>query len=782
MSVQQRNELCSCGSGKKYKKCCMGKHSAARFPLSSSPPEGERDKVSLRESQVDAATPTADQSVQIGLVHHQAGRLEQANEAYQQALQANPDHPDALHLLGMLAHQIGDQPLAVELINRAISLSPNSPNYHCNLGTVLQAQGKSDEAIACFRQALTIEANNTVFHYNLGHALQAKGELAAAVASYRAAISLAPNHLESHSNLGHTLRALGELDQAVACYHQAIAIAPNLAEMHFNLGTALGAQGKLEVASESYRHAIALFPDYAQAHCNLGALLLAQNKFDDAVASYQRAIAISPDFGEAHYNLGIALQAQNKLDDAIASYRRTLELQPNFVEGYCNLGNALRAQGRLPEAVECYQKALAIKPDYANAYSNLLFLQSYHAETSAAEYLTQARGWELACVPAAIRQAAREKTFARLPLSGRRLKVGYVSGDFRKHAVSYFIEQIFAQNDSARIELFAYSNNRFRDTVTERLNTLVDHWIPIAALSDVEVCTRMEADQLDVLIDLSAHSAHNRLGVFARRAAPVQATYLYFASTGLTEMDYWIGDEMLTPPELDEQFSEQVWRLPRTWLSYKTITDAPASNWHPSNDGTIWLGSFNNLGKITPLTLRLWAQILQALPESRLLLKNKELADSGNQQRVLTELAAHGIAADRIDLQPGTDWLDYMAQHDRLDIALDPVGGHGGGTSTCDALWMGVPVIHLLGEHVGSRFAASLLNAVGHSEWIARSEAEYIEKVISLARNVELRKQLRSSQRDTMARSPLCDAHGLAHALEEAYASMFTRWYDSKFQ
>jgi predicted O-linked N-acetylglucosamine transferase (SPINDLY family) len=723
---------------------------------------------------------TADQSVQIGLAYHQAGQLADAYDAYQQALKASPNHPDALHLLGMVAHQINDHALAVELINLAISINPNAPNYYCNLGTVLQAQGKLDEAIANFRQAITIESNNAVFHYNLAHALQGNGQLQAAVTSYRAAIALAPNHIESHSNLGHTYSAQGELDLAVESYRKAISIAPDFAEMHFNLGTALNAQGKFDAAIESYQHAVTLSPSYAQAYCNLGAALLSRKKFDDAVSSYQSAIAINPEFGEAHYNLGIALQAQDKLDAAIASYRKTLELQPSLVECYCNLGNALRAQGRLNEALECYKKALEIKPDYAHAYSNLLFLLSYHAEASPADYLSQARGWELACVPAEVRQAASQKRFARFPLSGRRLKIGYVSGDFRKHSVSYFIEQIFSYHDRSRVELFAYSNNRFRDAVTGRLNTLVDHWIPINAMSDEEVCARMEADKLDVLIDLSAHSAHNRLGVFARRAAPVQATYLYFASTGLTEMDYWIGDEILTPPELGCQFSEQLWCLPRTWLSYQTITAAPAPNWHPSSGGTIWLGCFNNLGKITPHTLRLWAKILHALPEACLLLKNKELADIGNRQRILSELSTLGIAANRIDLQPGTDWADYMAQHDRLDIALDPVGGHGGGTSTCDALWMGVPVIHLLGDHVGSRFAASLLNAIGRREWIAHTEAEYVEKIVTLAKDVELRKQYRLTQRDEMAHSPLCDAQGLAHTLEDAYSEMFTQWFDTQ--
>lgn len=556
----------------------------------------------------------ADRFVQVGLAHHQAGRLDQANTAYQEALSENPEHPDALHLLGMLAHQVGNHELARDLINLALHANPHSPVFHCNLGTVAQSQGKLDEAITCFRKAIQINPANAVFHYNLGHALQKQGHLQAAIAAYRQALSLAPNHIESLSNLGHCLLMAGETVQALECFRQAATLAPNLPEMHFNLGTAFSAQSRLDEASASYRQAIALFPDYAQAHCNLGAALLAQGHHDEAISSYRQALTYSPGMAEAHYNLGIALQARDQLDEAIASYRRTLELQPDFVEGHCNLGNALRAQGRLDDAAECYRTALALRPGYANAYSNLLFLTGYHATLAPEEYLAQARGWELACIPPDIRHTARQRTFVRSPLAGRRLKVGYVSGDFRKHAVSYFMERLLACHDRTRVELYAYSNNRTRDDVTERLNALFDHWVPISGIADEDVCQRIAADGIDVLIDLSAHSAHNRLGVFARRAAPVQATYLYFASTGLSEMDYWIGDATLAPPEMDGHFSEKVWRLPRTWLSYKTIAEAPLPAWQPAADGSICLGCFNNLGKITPPTLRLWARIMHALP------------------------------------------------------------------------------------------------------------------------------------------------------------------------
>ena len=284
----------------------------------------------------------------------------------------------------------------------------------------------------------------------------------------------------------------------------------------------------------------------------------------------------------------------------------------------------------------------------------------------------------------------------------------------------------------------------------------------VTGIPDAALRERIEADGIDVLVDLSGHTAHNRLGVFARRAAPVQAHYLgYFASTGLTEMDYLIGDEILTPAETDSHFSERVWRLPRIRASYEGKADAPLPAWHPAEDGSVWLGSFNNLGKLTPATLALWAKVLHALPQAKLLLKTKELADAGNRRRILDAMAGHGISPDRIELQDSSvtpGWREHMAYYDRLDIALDPVGAHGGYTTTCDALWMGVPVIALEGDRMATRMTASMLNAIGHPEWIARTEAEYVDKVVALARDVEQRKALRSAQRGRMAASPLCDA------------------------
>ncbi len=306
----------------------------------------------------------------------------------------------------------------------------------------------------------------------------------------------------------------------------------------------------------------------------------------------------------------------------------------------------------------------------------------------------------------------------------------------------------------------------------------------MSTITDQAARDRIESDQIDVLIDLSGHTAHNRLGIFARRAAPIQAHYLgYMGSTGLTEMDYWIGDASLTPAETNHHYSETIWQLPDIWISYHGRPDAPISEWATSDNGDICLGSFNNLSKITAATINLWARVLLALPRANLLLKTRELADPNNRQRILGSLSALGIQPDRIELMDSSitpEWHEHMAYYDRLDIALDPVGGMGGGTTTCDALWMGVPVITLRGDRMASLMTTSMLNALGMPGWIAQTEDEYIDKVVALANDVELRRKLRSSQRLRMENSALCNAAQLAKNLEVAYFEMFSLWQDKK--
>lgn len=615
---------------------------------------------------------------------------------------------------------------------------------------------------------------------NRGDAHSGNGKLEEAAEGYRQAITHNPRNAEAYCNLGNTLKEQGRPDEALGYYLEALKIKPDYAEAHYKMGNALDALGRLDDAVASFRHAVEIKPDYAYAHSNLGSALKGLGQFDEAEKCFRRALEIEPELAGLHYNLGIILFDLGRLGDAAACFSRALELKPDYTDAHYNLGLMLKDLGKQDEAIESFHRALSFRPNHPESHCNLLFLHGYHASLSPGEYLSLARRWEQTCTSAQDRQLAHNRVFRRLPLSGRRLRVGYVSGDYFEHAVSYFIEQLFVRHDRARIELFAYSTNAHRDAVTARLQALADHWVSVVGISDAEVRDRIEADGIDVLIDLSGHTGHNRLGVFALRAAPVQAHYLgYFASTGLTEMDYLIGDDILTPPETDSHFSERVWRLPRIRASYEGKADAPLPGWHPARDGSVWMGSFNNLGKLTPETMGLWARILHALPEGKLLLKTKELADAGNRQRILHAMADHGIQPSRIELQDSSatrDWPAHMAYYDRLDIALDPVGAHGGYTTTSDALWMGVPVITLEGDRMASRMAASILNAIGHPEWIAHSKEEYLGRVVALARDVERRRELRSSQRNKMASSPLCDARGLAVSLENAYFEMFERW------
>lgn len=760
----------------------------------------------------------ADVYYMLATIYQTQGKLKDTIYHFRKALELDPDLAFAYRDLCYLLFQQGKIEDAKEVIAKGIAHNPDIPDYHYYLGNLYTHTKELDKAITSYGAALSIQPAYVEVHFNLGIALQEQGNLNDAIASYQKAINLKPDFSEAYYRMGVIFfNEQHLLSESEASFRHALEIKPDFADAHFKLGNVLTDLGRLDEAEASHRLVLKSMPEFAEGHSNLGNVLKDLGRLDEAVISYQRALQIKPDLSEVHSNLGVAFEDMGRLVEAEASYRRALQFKPDNADALINLGSTLHNMGRFVEAEAAYQRALQLNPDYVDAHSNLavtlrelgrldeaeagylqairitpdhavahsslLYLYAYHAFKEPQEYLAHARNWEQACLSEQDRQAARHRDFRNPPMANRRLRVGYVSGDFRQHAVSHFIEQLFTHHDRARIELFAYSNNGFRDAVTERLQVLAEHWTLITGVGDAAIRDRIEADGIDVLIDLSGHTARNRLGIFARRAAPVQAYYLgYFASTGLTEMDYWIGDDVLTPPETDSHFSERMWRLPRVAWSYDG-TDAPPSNWQPAPDDTVWVGSYNQLGKLTPTTLSLWAKVLHSLPTGRLLLKTKELADSTNRQRILDVMNSHGIPPERIELQDGSitpTWREHMAYYDRLDIVLDPVGAMGGVTSTCDALWMGVPVITLAGDRVTSRATASILNAIDHPEWIAHTEADYHDKVVTLARDKGQRIMLRPRQRDHMIHSPICDAKNLIMHMEKAYVDMFERWHSNK--
>lgn len=716
----------------------------------------------------------------LGVVLKQLGKTEEALIPMRKAAALSPNDSESHNNLGITLQKLGNLNEAEKCYRRALKINPDNAQVLSNLGTTLATLKRLTEAETCFKRAIQIKPDYAKAYNNLASLLVKSEQYDEAEKNCRQALRLNPAYGEAHLNLAQILKQLDRPDEAIASFRMALKSDPHNAMTHCELGIVLHEQYRLQEAEVRFRWALEIEPTHAASHCALGNTQQVAGRLDDAVNSYRQAIECKPTYAAAHSNLGNVLQKLNRLDEAKVACERAIEIAPDFAHAHYTLGGILLELAHIDKAEAALRRAVYIDPFYAHAHTNLLFLYSYFGILSPEQYLAEARKWQQNCLSAQAREAAHTKVFNRLPLTGRRLKVGYVSGDFRQHAISYFVEQLFTQHDKTRLELFAYSTNGVKDKVTLRLETLTEHWFSIAGMSDEKALEKIDADGIDILIDLAGHTAYSRPELFARRAAPVQAHYLgYFASTGLSEMDYWIGDEILTPPETDSHFSEQVWRLPRVWVSYEGKRDAPLPSWQSSQDGSIWLGSFNNLGKLTPATFALWAKVLHALPEGKLLLKTKQLKSPVTCLSILETMSALGITADRIELQDGSttpEWSAHMGYYDRLDIALDPVGGVGGGTTTCDALWMGVPMITLAGDRMGSRMTASMLNAIGHSEWIAHSEAEYIEKVVTLARDTQQRKTLRFNQRKKMAASPLCDAHNLASCLEIAYMTMFEHW------
>lgn len=682
---------------------------------------------------------------QQALSAEQRGALEEAETGYREILAQQPDHTDAMYRLGATLYRRGDALGAEALIRCAIEKNNRVAAYHYDHGIVLKSLFRLDEALNAFDLALRIK----------------------------------PDYAEAHNNRGITLNDLGRKEEALRSYDQALHLKPDFAEAVNNRGIALNDLGRLDEALEAYDQALSIQEKFAKAHNNRGNSLKALGRLDDALHAYDRALQIQPDYAEAHNNRAAALQAMGCTQDALDAYGRALDTKTDDAVALNNQGNALKELGRLDEALLAYEQALRLRPDFAEARSNELFVRSALQEGNDEDFLGLARRYG-----SRYQRSLPVLAHQPVPIVGRRLRVGYVSGDFRQHAVAHFFEPVLAAHDRTRTELWAYTTNGQQDAVTARIRGLVDHWQSIVGLSDELAAERIRGDGLDILVDLSNHTEHNRLGVFALRAAPVQVAYLgHFSTTGVAEIDYWIGDPQQTPPSMDAHYSETVWRLPRVAHVYNGAEVAPAPSWQPQEDGTIRLGSFHNPVKFTPRTLALWARLLHALPQAKLVLKAKQWADAGRREQLAADFAAHGIGADRMELRDHTatpDWSAHMRAYDGLDIALDPIGPWRGAATNCDALWMGVPVITLRGERVGSRQTASLLQALGRTEWIADDEDSYIDKVVALARDVEGRRAMRSTQREQMRASPLCDAKGLARALEDAYGAMVQRWCDAR--
>lgn len=539
------------------------------------------------------------------------------------------------------------------------------------------------------------------------------------------------------------------------------------------LGLLAYRHGRLAEAEVHLLRAVALRPNESQFINHLGSTLCGQGRLDEGIAAYCRALELNPRLADGHYNLGNALKRKGRLVQALKCYEQALQLEPGFVEAQQNLANLLRDQGHAAEAEVLLARAWQKHPRHAGLGSNCISCLNYHVtdgDRLLGEHRKFARIHNGEPLPS-------RSSFANHPDPERRLRIGYVSADFCRHSVAYFAEPLIEHHHRNDFEIYCYASVPNVDELTHRFAALADVWRNIRHMPDAEVAEQIRSDGIDILVDLAGHTSNHRLLVFAGKPAPVQLTYLgYPNTTGMPSMDYRLTDIWSDPPGNERWHVEKLLRLPDGFLCFAAPREAPEVEPPPSvSKGYVTFGCFNAMAKIHPGLIEQWAGLLNAVPRSRLLLKNGSLADEEMQQQVMQAFLQHGIDADRLTLHGRTpSQRDHLALYHQVDIALDTFP-YNGTTTTCEALWMGVPVISPYGELHAGRVGFSLLSVIDLPELASATPEQFLKTAIALAGDRQRLKQLRSSLRDRV-RERLCDGERFAGQVEDAYREIWRRW------
>jgi predicted O-linked N-acetylglucosamine transferase (SPINDLY family) len=700
------------------------------------------------------------------------GRLDEAVAAYRQVLAERPDFPAAWHNLANLLRRKGEAAQALEVSRQAAARWPDSAEAHNTLGAGLHEQGRPQEALAAFDRALALRPDFAEALSNKGLVLFSLGSLPEAVACYRQSLGARPDAADTLYNLGIALRAGGLLTDALAAYRQATTVDPAFALAWNNLGILHQQKGELSEAASAFRRALAVRPAYPEAHCNLGNVLQQAGRTTQAIDAFRQAIACRPEYPEAYTNLASALRLAGRSDEAVAALRTALSLKPNLAEAYNNLGNLHKDRGELDEAISCYERASALRPDDPAPASNRVYTLLFHPGYDSATIRRETQGWaQRYAGPLGRPTPPRDDDRP----AGRRLRVGYVSAELREHVIGHNAIPLFRCHDRRQFEVVGYSDAARPDALTGQFRALSDGWVDLCGMPDEALAERIRQDRIDVLVDMSLHMANNRLLVFARKPAPVQATFFgYPGTTGLGAMDYRLTDPYLDPPgPADDDYTETSVRLPHSFWCYQPLAGGPEVTPLPAlANGFVTFGCLNNFCKVTEPSLRLWSRVLNRLPGSRLVL----LARPGEHRRWTAELlAGQGIAAGRLEFVAPQPRADYLRTYQRIDLGLDslPYNGH---TTSLDSFWMGVPVVTLVGRTVVGRAGWSQLSNLGLTELAARDEEAFVGTATAWAGDLPALAGLRAGLRQRMLQSPLTDAGAFTRAVEDAYREMWRRW------
>ncbi|MDR3480267.1 MAG: tetratricopeptide repeat protein [Burkholderiaceae bacterium] len=676
----------------------------------------------------DSPTLPLELALQQAIGHHQAGRLWEAEQLYRAILQAQPRQAEANHKLGMIACQVGQHAAGLPYLQTAYSIDPKRAEYALTYADALLKTGRSQEALLVLQSAAPHVANSAA-------AQSLEKEILSAIQNRSDPGTMTPAEMQRLALLFNEGR-YAEMETA----------ARTLVERHPQSGIAWKAFGTAQLkqrknALPALQRAAALLPNDAQTFCNLGNAQAESGQGNDALRSYRRALEIEPAYVEAHFGLGRALQDSGQLEDALTSYRRALEIKPDFMPARCNL---------------------------------LFALQFSSQSTKEDLFVAHRRFGEQ--VEASLKPHWPVHANSRDP--DKRLKIGYVSGDFREHAVAYFIEPVLSNHDKSQVEVYCYSNSAKRDAVTERLIAQADHWQPCVGMSDDELAQHIRADGIDILVDLAGHTALNRLFTFARKPAPIQITYLgYPGSTGLSAMDYRLTDRYAEPGD-DQYYTEKLLRLPGSIWCYRPPDGMPEVTPLPALvNGYLTFGSFNNVNKVGSECIALWASLLHRLPNSRLLMAT--VPEGAARGQLIRRFAQLGIADDRIDYCGSLPLRKFQRKLQQVDITLDPFPVNGA-TTTCESLWLGVPVLTMVGERFPSRAGLSIMNAARMPEFATATPEEFIEKAISLANDLPRLADIRAGMRERLKETPLFDQQRFARHFEAALRGMWIRWCESR--
>jgi protein O-GlcNAc transferase len=768
-------------------------------------PEGETLSGASLESSANAQ--------RLAIQYYRAGNLRDALTEAKKAANIDRQNIKLHNLVGAISNETHDPGTAVQYLRHSLSMDEHQIEAQFLLGNALMTLGLNEEAVQAYDMVLIMDPKHIFTHVNMSQCLNTMGQHSKSERALHRALDIDPVHPDANNmladvyirktqyglgekharialeaapdripiilTLAKALRLLNRFAEAEEYYRSALHVHPNDATLLVELGNVLREQDLYDAADEHFETALKLAPKDLKVLRGAGAYFQSIRRHDRALALYEKFVELNPDDTGMLNNLAIVLRDMNRFEEAEEYYLKCAELEahPSYV--YNNLGILAMEMGKPEESIEYYRKAIEDNPNYDGAHSNMLFFMNYLDSMTSQELYEEHKAWQ-AHHTEPIRPEIN--VFPNSLEPDRPLRIGYVSADFYGHSVSYFIEAALKHHDSTKFEIYCYAHLRTPDAITKRLQSYTNHWRAIFKMKTEEVADIIRKDEIDILVDLGGHTAGNRLKVFALKPAPIQVTWIgYPNTTGLDTMDYRFVDHVTDPVgEADECHTETLWRLPNSFTCYNSqYAQEPSRVLAAKTTGQITFGSFNNTSKLSESSIEAWAKILKKAKGSRLIMKSASLVDGETCDRFRALFKKHGVAAKRVEFYGKMSSADHMNFYANIDICLDPFP-YNGTTTSCESLWMNVPIIALLGDRHSARVTASLLTQVGLGDLAAKTTDDYVDVAVKLAKDTDRLEKIHQTLREDMANSSLCDHEGHTRGVEDAYRGMWHKWCEDE--